>query len=118
MIFSPTRLSTNPLNRLLAFGLALVWTAATFMAVLTPAPAEARGNGPYYTVELAQPTSETKAIAGGVAFRCKGATCVASKGKSRPIRVCRELQRKVGSIASFTAKGEALAEDKLARCNG
>jgi hypothetical protein len=32
--------------------------------------------------------------------------------------MCRELQRDVGEIAGFTAKGEALAEDKLAKCNG
>ena len=29
-----------------------------------------------------------------------------------------ELQRKVGQLASFTAKGDALDAEALARCNG
>ena len=33
------------------------------------------------------------------------------------MRICRELQRDVGEIRSFTAKGEALDADKLAKCN-
>ena len=57
-------------------------------------------------------------VAGGVAWQCNGTTCVAEKGTSRSMRICRELQRDVGEIVGFTTKGEALAEDKLAKCNG
>lgn len=101
-----------------AIGLALLYTATTFGAVLTPTAAEARDHKVFYTAELAQPTKEGRAIAGGVAWVCKDTTCIAAKGTSRPLRVCRELQREVGEVANFTAKGKALEADKLARCNG
>ncbi len=98
---------------------AFAYTSLTFGAAVAPAPAEAKANGPFYTVELAQPVAErTTTIAGGVAWACKGTTCVAQKGNSRPLRVCRELQREHGEIAAFTANDEALEADKLAKCNG
>lgn len=97
---------------------AVAWTTASFGAALAPAPAAAASNAPYYTAELAQPAKDRVFVAGGVAWQCNGTTCVAEKGTSRPMRICRELQRDVGEIAGFTAKGEALAEDKLAKCNG
>ncbi len=34
------------------------------------------------------------------------------------MRMCRELQREMGEVTAFTANGEALEVDKLARCNG
>lgn len=111
-------ISLPRLSRVGALSVALAWTLAAFTAVLTPTPAEARSSKVFYTAELVQPTEESRAIAGGVAWSCKGTTCVAAKGNSRPMRVCRELQREVGSVATFTAKGKALAEDKLAKCNG
>lgn len=103
--------------RLTAASLALGYTFAAFGAVLSPAPAAAQSGG-FYVAELVQPTEETRAVASGVAWRCAGATCAAPKAASRPLRVCRELQRKVGPVASFTADGEALAAEDLARCNG
>ena len=68
--------------------------------------------------ELAAPASDSRAVAGGVAWFCEGTTCKGTKGNSRPLRICRGLAREFGEITSFTAKGEALAEDKLAECNG
>ena len=97
---------------------AVAWTTASFGAALAPAPATATPNAPFYTAELAQPAKDRVIVAGGVAWQCNGTTCVAEKGTSRPMRMCRELQRDVGEIAGFTAKGEALADDKLAKCNG
>lgn len=97
---------------------AIAWTTASFGAALAPAPALAASATPFYTAELAQPAKERTVVAGGVAWNCNGTSCVAEKGTSRPLRICRELQRDVGEIAGFTAKGEALAEDKLAKCNG
>jgi len=52
-----------------------------------------------------------------VVWRCEGTSCVAPRGTSAPATMCRKLAREVGTIASFSAKGEALAEDKLAKCN-
>lgn len=111
-------LSNSPSAKLGIFVASLLYTTVGFGALTAPSVAEARDNGPYYRAELTQPATERTVIAGGVAWTCEGTTCVAGKGTSRPLRVCRELQRDVGEVASFTAKGEALEADKLARCNG
>ena len=95
--------------------LAVLATAAA--CALAPTAADAR-SGVFYTAELTQPTEQTRAVAGGVAWVCKGTTCVAPRGTSRPLRVCRELQREVGAVASFTAQGKELDADKLESCNG
>lgn len=101
-----------------ALGLALAWTAMTFGAAITPAPAMAQNpSKAYYRAELAQPASQARAIAGDLIWACKGTICTADKGTSRPLRICRELNRKHGVIASFTTKGEALPAEELARCN-
>ncbi len=98
---------------------AVAYTSLTFGAAIVPTPAEARSSTPFYTVELAQPVAErTTTIAGGVAWQCEGSTCIAAKSNSRPLRVCRELQREHGDIASFAAQDEKLDAEALARCNG
>lgn len=97
--------------------LAMSYTALTFGATLAPAPANA-AEMVYYRAELAAPVTEDRTIAGGIAWLCKETTCIAAKGTSRPLRICRELAKELGPVASFTAKGEALEEDKLDACNG
>ena len=88
-------------------------------AALAPAPAAAQNPGKaFYRAELAQPASETRAIAGSLVWACEGTSCTADKGTSRPLRICREFNRKFGTVASFTTKGEALPAEELARCNG
>lgn len=106
------------LGSLVSLGLALSWTAVSFAAI-APAPAIAQNpSKAYYRAELAQPASQAKAIAGDLVWACNGTSCVADKGASRPLRICRELNRKFGAVASFTAKGELLAAEELAKCNG
>ena len=111
-------LSNTPSTKLGVFGAAILYSAATLGALVAPTSAEARGDGSYYKAELSQPSAERTVVAGGIAWSCSGTTCVAPKGTSRPLRVCRELQRDAGDVVSFTAKGEELAADKLAKCNG
>jgi len=53
-----------------------------------------------------------------VVFRCDGTTCTGPRSGDRPLRVCSQLRRQVGTIASFTSGGEALPDSRLARCNG
>ncbi len=110
-------LSLNRTGRLGVFALALAYTGVTFGSLAAPAPAMA-GNAPYYTAELAVPADDNRAIASGVAWACKGNSCVAKKGNSRPLRICRGLAREFGEIVSFTSDGQPLADDKLAKCNG
>ena len=106
------------LGSLGALGMALTWTALTFGSALTPEPAVAGTPGKaYYTAELAQPAGETRAIAGSLVWVCNGTSCIADKGSSRPLRICREVNRKFGTVATFTAKGEALPAEELAKCN-
>ncbi|GMN02008.1 hypothetical protein [Erythrobacter sp. MTPC3] len=103
--------------RLPVLALALGVTGAGFGAAITPAPAAAQ-DGPYYVATLAETATDTRPVAAGVAWVCKGTTCVANKGPSRPLRICRGLAREFGEITSFTAKGKVLADDELAKCNG
>lgn len=110
-------LSLPRTGRFTIFAAALVYTGLTFGMATSSAPAIA-DNGAHYTVELATPTTETRAIAGGVAWACKDTKCVAGKSTTRPINVCRDVARKLGEVKSFTTKGEALEEAKLAKCNG
>ena len=98
--------------------LGLVATTAVASLTLAGAPAEARTNGFFYSVELAEPVAErTTTVAAGVAWACQGTNCVARKGSSRPLRMCRELQREHGEITAFVADEKALDADKLAQCN-
>ena len=110
-------LSLPRTNRLGVLALALAYTGVTFGVLTAPAPAYANSGGPYYVAELAAPASESRTVAGGVAWFCEGTTCRAAKGTSRPLRICRELNREFGEVVSFEAKGEELAEERLAKCN-
>lgn len=97
--------------------LSLVATAAVALSA-TMAPITSQAAAPYYTAMLAEPAGDDRAVAGGVAWACKGNMCVAAKGTSRPMRICRGLAREFGEITSFTAKGKTLSAEKLAKCNG
>ena len=98
--------------------LALVYTGLTFGAAISPAPAFAKASGPYYTAQLAAPADEARAVSNGVAWFCEGTNCRAGKGTSRPLRICRGLNREFGEVVSFSSDGKELDEAKLARCNG
>ncbi len=100
------------------FALALTYATLTIGAAVSPTPAVAKESGPYYVAELSSPAKEARAVVGGVAWNCEGTTCVAGKGNSRPLRICRSVEREFGEVKGFVAGGEQLAEDKLAACNG
>jgi len=105
-------LSLNAASRL-----SLIATAAVALGA-SLAPTTSQAAAPYYTAILAAPADDDRAVAGGVAWACKDTTCVAAKGTSRPMRICRGLAREFGEITSFAAKGKELGEEKLAKCNG
>lgn len=108
-------LSLTRSSRLSIFAMALLYTGLTFGVATAPVSAQ---NGAYYTVTLAEPAKDKRTVASGVAWSCQGTTCVANKGTSRPMRICRGIAREFGEVVNFTAKGKQLAEDKLAKCNG
>lgn len=117
-----TLLASTPGTRLGTLGsmaLAVAWTVTSFGAALSPTPAAAQNpDKPYYRAELAQPAAQQRVIAGDLLWACDGTSCTAKKGTSRPLRICRELNRKFGEVTNFTAKGELLPAEDLQRCNG
>lgn len=110
-------LSIPRTGKLAILASALVYTGLSFGVATGAAPANAAG-APYYTATLSAPASDTSAVADGVAWACKDATCVAKKTTARPLRVCRALNRKFGEIASFKVAGEDITAEELAKCNG
>lgn len=110
-------LSLPRTGRFTIFAAAILYTGLSFGVATAPAPVAA-AEGAYYQATLMTPTEESRAVAGGVAWACKGDKCVANKGSSRPMNICRGLARQFGEIKSFTANGVALEADKLAKCNG
>ena len=109
---------TLPVSRRLAIlASALVYTGAVFGVATSGSPLQAAGGG-YYTATLAAPAEAKREVVGGVAWNCEGNTCAAGKGDSRPLRICRSLARKFGEVARFTANGEELPAEELAKCNG
>ena len=114
----PLPASGSRLGSIGAIGLALAWTTLSFGAALTPAPALAQNpSKAFYRAELAQPAAQPRAIAGDLVWACNGTSCTADKGTSRPLRICREVNRKFGEVTSFSARGEALPAEDLAKCN-
>jgi hypothetical protein len=99
-----------------AASLALVYSALTFGALVAPTPAQANGAA-FYVAELATPAAERTNVIGGLAWHCKDTTCTAAKGRSRPVVVCQRVARELGEVTGFTAKGETLPAEDLARCN-
>ncbi len=104
--------------RRIAAPLAALLSVSALGMGLAAAPAGAQGSAPYFRAELVNPADEARVIAGGVLWRCEGTSCIAPENGKRPLRVCRDLNREVGKLSSFSINGEALAEDRLARCNG
>jgi hypothetical protein len=96
---------------------ALIYTGMSFGVATSTSPLQA-ANGGYYTATLSAPAEANRMVLGGVAWNCTGTTCVAGKGDARPLRICRGLSRKFGEVASFTANGEAISDEELAKCNG
>lgn len=104
------------LNSLAFAAIAILGTAASFGVTTAPAYA---ASGAYYEAQLATPAeSKRTEIQNGVVWKCAGADCRGNEGQSRPEVVCARLVRKVGPIANFTVKGEALDAEALAKCNG
>ena len=85
---------------------------------LAPAMTLAQAPAARFTAELAAPTADTRVVAGGIAWRCEGTTCSAPVNGTRPLRVCRELNRKLGQVVSFSAGDAVMDEAALVRCNG
>ena len=96
-------LSPSATGKLAILASALVYTGLSFGVATSSAPAIAAGPA-YYTATLAAPASESRFVAGGVAWTCEGTTCVAGKASARPLRICRGLNRKSGEIGRASCR--------------
>lgn len=103
--------------RSLAIPLAALASATGLSMAIAPATALAQGSNAYFHAELAAPAEDARIVAGGVLWNCEGTSCTAPRTGKRPMRVCRDLFREAGEVSSFTVDGEALEDDRLARCN-
>lgn len=110
-----TSIALQPLSRtLLAAGLAVVGTIASFGATATPAFAGPAG----YSAKLAAPVDGArKEVLGGALWKCEGAACRAPAETSSPAASCARVVKTFGKVASFaTAKG-AFSPEQLDKCN-
>jgi hypothetical protein len=112
-----TALSRALPRTILAAGLALAGTIASFG--VTAAPAQAQGpSAKVYSASLAAALeSPRREVINGVVWNCKGDSCAAPLDGSRAASTCTRVVRKFGQVTRFaTPKGEFSAEE-LQRCN-
>jgi hypothetical protein len=109
-----TALSRQLPRTLIAAGLAIAGTLASFTVTATPAFAGPVGNKATLSAGVAAPA---KKIVNGVTWRCEEAKCTGAADGSNPVTTCAKVVRAFGPVSAFaTAKGE-LSADQLERCN-
>jgi len=79
--------------------------------------ASAKGNPVHYTAQLEAPAKDSTNIVKSTVWHCDGATCKASKSRSKDANVCAKMVRKLGKVTSFTAGDVDFDADALAVCN-
>jgi hypothetical protein len=79
-------------------------------------PASANRGAPDYRVTIEKSVTGTK-VARDTLWRCNGNECTASAATSRPAIVCAAMAREVGTLSSFTFRGEPIDAEALAKCN-
>ena len=110
-------IAIQPFSRtLIAAGLAIVGTIASFGVTTSPAHAQgaARGNVASLVTKLEAPR---RVVINDTLWSCAGGECTTQADSSRPAMSCVRLVKKVGPVTRFaTPKGELSADD-LQRCN-
>ena len=107
-------ISLQPLSRtLLAAGLAIVGTIASFGATTTPAYA---GGG--YSAKLAAPVAAARQeVLGSALWKCAGDACRAPGDTSSPAASCARVVKTFGKVASFASSKGELSAEQLDKCN-
>jgi hypothetical protein len=101
------------MSRIVAFIGALV--ISTLM-VGTAANAQPQGPGYYAATPVEAPT-KTSIITRETLWKFRDGAFTASKQPERDLILCQLVAQRVGKLASFTAGGQALDADSLAKCN-
>lgn len=100
---------------LIAAGLALFGTIASFTVTTAPAHAAAAR---VYTASLATALeAPRREIINGVQWKCEGDSCAAPVDGSRPANSCARLVRKIGPVTRFAGPNGELSAEDLQRCN-
>ena len=92
-----------------------MFRAALIASALLSTPALAAP--PQFQAQPDFAPAETKFALRDTLWKCGDAGCAAAAGSSRPAVVCAVLAREVGTLRSFSFKGEELSADELAKCN-
>ena len=110
-----TTLANSPLSRtLLAAGLAIAGTLASFSATTTPADAAATRYSAKLTAAVEAPARK---VVNGVLWNCAGDTCTGAVDGARPLNTCVKVVKAFGPVTTFaTPKGELSADD-VQSCN-
>jgi len=95
------------------FGLSVLLPALCIASGAQAAPGTPAG----HSATLESPVSADNLTAHGLLWRCAGAQCVATASNSRPVVVCQALAREAGPMIAFSAGGELLSAEQMARCN-
>ncbi|HVJ00309.1 MAG TPA: hypothetical protein VM657_14725 [Sphingomonas sp.] len=71
----------------------------------------------YYVATAAAAPAKASFVTRSTAWSCDGAVCTAARAPERDAFVCQRVAGNVGSLAAFTAGGEAFDAEALAKCN-
>lgn len=97
-----------------------ILTVAALAVVAVAGSAAAQTPGQSFTLSSAASAPTVPVIIDGVSWRCgEGAVCVGTgRGTEQPAtRACRRVVARVGAVASFSWRGQALSAEQLATCN-
>ncbi|HEX7655558.1 MAG TPA: hypothetical protein VF404_01035 [Sphingomonas sp.] len=99
--------------RLVSLAAALLGSAV----LLSPTALHAQQPAGYYTATPIAAPTEASLITRDTLWSCGGGVCVAKKAPDRAEVICERIAKGVGKLQSFSAGGEALEADALAKCN-
>ncbi|MBN8815578.1 MAG: hypothetical protein J0J06_09045 [Sphingomonas sp.] len=101
------------MSRILGFIGAVAVTTAFGSTV---ALAQPQGSG-YYAATPAEAPAKTSIITRDTMWKFRDGAFTASKAPERDMVLCQLVAQRVGKLTSFTAGGQALDADSLAKCN-
>src|SRR3546814_16900208 len=92
---------------------AAVATSAMLLGATAGHAAQSRG---YYVATALEAPAKANFVTRSTAWSCDGAVCTAARAPERDAFVCERVAGSVGALSAFTAGGDALDADALAKC--
>uniref|UniRef100_UPI0035CB36E2 CC_3452 family protein n=1 Tax=uncultured Sphingomonas sp. TaxID=158754 RepID=UPI0035CB36E2 len=91
--------------------------AVASAALLAPFAATAAETSGYYAATPVTAPAKTMLITNGTVWKWTATAFTANKGPQRDGIVCEMIAQRAGKLSSFTAAGQPLDADALAKCN-